>query len=95
MPKKIRNGFVKKRKDVEKDLRKKIGLFDKLGDFCLTCEAPFDKTDIKEVSTWRVVVKGDEVRTYCPDCFEAATKVVKDFKERIEERMNVSGSTDV
>jgi predicted RNA-binding Zn-ribbon protein involved in translation (DUF1610 family) len=98
MPKKIRSNFVKKRKDVEKDFKQKINMFDKLPDFCLTCEEPFDKTDIEQVSSWKVVVKSQEetVRLYCPSCFDTATQIVKDFEKRVKERMeNVSGSANV
>lgn len=90
MPKKIREPFIKKRKNTEKDLKQKLGLFDQLPENCLSCEKPFDKTDIKEVSTWKVVVKSEQelVRLYCPDCFQTATQIVKDFEKRIQERLD-------
>jgi len=88
MPKKIRDGYVKKRKNVEKDLKQKLGLFDQLPENCLTCEKSFDKTNVEEVSTWKVVVKSEQVRLYCPECFETATQIVKDFEKRIQERLD-------
>lgn len=91
MPKKIRAPYIKKRKDVEKDFKQKIMMFDQLPDHCLTCEEPFDKSSIEQVSSWKVVVKGeDTVRLYCPDCFDAATQIVKDFEKRVKEREGVS-----
>lgn len=92
MVKKIKGPMMEKRKAIEKDLKQKIGMFDRLPDYCLTCEAPFDKSSIDEVMSWRVVVKKQEeiVRLYCPDCFKAATEIVEDFKKRVEERLDVS-----
>lgn len=79
----------KKLKKVEKDLTKKIGLFDKMGDECMTCGTFFDKTDIEMVRDFRVVVRGETVRLYCPECWSSAQEVIKDFKKRVEERENV------
>jgi len=81
--KKIRGPMLNNRKTAEKDMKQKMRLFDELGDECLTCLKIFDKTDIKEVSTWRVVVNGEKVSTYCPDCWEKAIETIKDFKERV------------
>ena len=81
--------WKKKAKAVEKDLKKKIGLFDKMEDECTACGDFFDKTDVEMVSTWRVVVKEDQVRIYCPTCWNAATGVIEDFKAKVEEREDV------
>ncbi|HUW47257.1 MAG TPA: hypothetical protein VMW36_00750 [Patescibacteria group bacterium] len=83
----------KKAKEVEKDLKKKIGLFDRMGDHCLVCEDFFDKTDVEMVTSWHVVVRKvevvaieqDVVRLYCPTCWSSATKVISDFKEHIDD----------
>lgn len=94
MVKKIKKQSWKKAlKEVQKDLTKKVGLFDQMGDECLSCGAFFDKTDIEEVRSWHVVVKRepDVVRLYCPECWGAATEVVEDFHNRVEERNNEDG----
>lgn len=92
MVKKIKGPMIKKRKAIEKDLKQKMNMFDQLPDHCLTCDEPFDKEDINEVISWRVVVKKEQnqVRLYCPDCFSKATAIIEDFKKRVEERQNVS-----
>ena len=36
--------------DLEEDLSAKVGLFDKLPEFCLTCNAPFDR----KIEKWLV-----------------------------------------
>lgn len=89
MPKKIKRRTLRKAfKEIEKDIKRKVGLFDKMGDECLVCEEPFDKNDIVQVREWHVVVKRDPdvVNLYCPTCWDAATGVVRDFHERMEER---------
>lgn len=85
MVKKIKKPSKNKKK-VEKELKKKLMLFDKLEDECLTCGEIFDKTDKEQVKSWNVVVKEDSVRLYCPTCWEAAIEIVQDFRKRVEER---------
>ena len=45
-----------KAKQAKKDLKQKIGLFDQLGDECLTCQKPFDKKSKEHAQTWFVAV---------------------------------------
>lgn len=82
MPKRIRAQYNKKLKETQKDLKKKIGMFDRLPDNCLTCNKEFDKMDIEQVSSWTVVVKNDTVRLYCPDCMKKAKGIIEDFYEK-------------
>jgi hypothetical protein len=46
----------KKSKKLEKELTKKISLFDRTPDECLTCKKVFDKKDKEMVTSWYVVV---------------------------------------
>jgi hypothetical protein len=87
----VRKVKPKKNKKAEKELKKKLGLFDQLPDECLACEEPFDKKNREQVMSWNVVVRRDPdtVRLYCPDCWTKAQQVVKDFEERIKERESV------
>ena len=66
----------------------KVALFGKLPDKCLTCEAPFDKTNKEMVTTWSVVVreKEDLVRLYCPGCWTKAVEIIEEFKKHLEEK---------
>ena len=52
-----------KEKDAKKELSKKVGLFNKLGEECLVCQEPFDKKNKDMVMTWSVVVKDESVRS--------------------------------
>jgi hypothetical protein len=76
-----------RKKKAEKELKKKLGLFNKIPDHCLNCEASFDKKNREQVMSWSVVVRKQEgiVRLYCPVCWEAAKQLVKEVKD---------GSTD-
>jgi len=78
----------KSNKQVQKDLKQKMGLFDQLPDECLACDAPFDRKNREQVMSWNVVVKRDPdvVRLYCPDCWQKAVSVVEDFDKMIRER---------
>jgi len=81
-----------KEKDAKKELSKKVGLFNKLGDECLVCQEPFDKKNKDMVMTWSVVVKEDKVRLYCPECWGLAKEAVEELKkenERKESKDNV------
>ena len=87
MVRKIKN--KKKQKEAKKDLQQKLGLFDQLPEECLACEEPFDRKDREQVMSWSVVVRSEEsvVRLYCPDCWTKAQEIVKDFEERLKERV--------
>ena len=84
----------KQRRALKKDkgspeLDSQMALFGKLPDQCLACDKPFDKKDRDMVMSWSVVVhqSTEEVRLYCPDCWDRANSIVAEMKERIEARM--------
>tara|TARA_Y100000310_G_scaffold338614_1_gene428727 strand:+ start:1589 stop:1849 length:261 start_codon:yes stop_codon:yes gene_type:complete len=72
----------KNNKKLEKELSKKINLFGKAPDHCLTCHKKFDKANKEMVTSWYVIVRNQEekVRLYCPTCWEKA----QDFIERLK-----------
>ena len=84
MNRKIKRNNGKKAK---KELSEKVALFGKLGDECMTCNAPFDKKSKEQVMSWSVVVRKqeDKVNLYCPECWGKATQVIEDFQKRYEE----------
>tara|TARA_R100000808_G_C2155279_1_gene167328 strand:+ start:9368 stop:9640 length:273 start_codon:yes stop_codon:yes gene_type:complete len=86
MVRKVKN--KKKHKDIQKDLKQKMGLFDQLPTECLACQEPFDRSDREQVMSWNVVVKRepDLVRLYCPVCWTKAQEVVRDFEKRLRDR---------
>ena len=80
MSKKIKNKTTSF-KSTQKDLKQKLNMFDRIPDKCLTCNKDFDKKDKQQVQTWFVVVKNAEnsVKIYCPECWNKATQLVKEF----------------
>ena len=70
-----------KKKRAEKELKEKIFMFDKLGEHCLVCTKPFDKTDKELVQSWTVVVRQSQnkVNLYCPECWAGAKNVIEEF----------------
>ena len=68
-------------KEAQKDLKEKIGLFNKLGEECLVCQKDFDKKNKEMVMTWSVIVKEDTVRLYCPECWDRANNLIKDIED--------------
>ena len=73
----------KKKKNAEKEMATKVALFGKLPSKCLTCDKPFDKLDREQVMSWNVVVRQQEekVHLYCPQCWDNAQKVIKQYME--------------
>jgi uncharacterized protein with PIN domain len=75
---------VKKKKDkkFEKEISKKMGLFDKTPDHCLVCETPFDKKNREMVMSWYVVVREEKqkVNLYCPQCWGVAIQTIEEVK---------------
>ena len=77
----------KKASRAKKDIKQKMGLFDKIGDECLVCQKDFDKTDKEQVTSWFVAVRKEEgkVNLYCPDCWDKAQKVVAEYMKQKEQ----------
>ena len=76
-----RKKIIKKSKQKNTDLDKKIGLFSLLPDDCMICHRTFDKQSREMVSTWNVVVREKEqvVRVYCPDCWNKAKSILDEL----------------
>ena len=84
LERKLRRKRAKKgKKRAEKELAAKVALFGNLPNKCLTCESPFDKLNREQVLSWNVVVKQqtEKVNLYCPDCWENAQQIVKQYME--------------
>ena len=89
LKRKLERNQEKKDKKVEKEMAKKIMMFDKLDDQCAACLTPFDKKSKEHASTWNVVVREKEevVRLYCPECWDKANKLVEEIQNdlRVQE----------
>ena len=73
---------IKNKRGPEKELSRKIGLFDRIPERCLTCNTKFDKKNKEMVMSWYVVVREEEekVNLYCPECWNKAKEIVEDYK---------------
>ena len=78
----------KKQLDSEKELASKVGLFGKIGNSCIVCDKPFDKTDKEMVKSWYVIVRNEtkQVNLYCPPYWERGKEMVKEIQENLSER---------
>ena len=72
----------KKVNKAEEEFSKKVGLFDKLSDECLTCRKPFDRKNREMVTSWFVTVREEEnqVNLYCPVCWQKAIEFLEECK---------------
>lgn len=75
-----------KEKRAKKDMKQKLGLFNKIGDECLACRAPYDKTSKEHVQSWFVTVRREQgiVNLYCPDCWGKAKKVIEEYEKEVD-----------
>ena len=78
----------KDKKRAEKELSRKIGLFDRTPERCLTCNIQFDKKNKEQVQNWYVIVRKEEnrVNLYCPPCWSSALNTVKELEEQINRK---------
>ena len=81
-----------KAKNLKKHFKHKMSLFSSLGDECLMCEKPFDKTSKEQVFSWYVIVREDKepVRLYCPECWEPAERAAAQVMGEGNENKNDS-----
>ena len=77
-----------KKKRAEKEMKQKVGMFEKLPDACDACNKDFDKKNKEMVMTWSVIVKEDTVRLYCPECWDRANNLIQEIKDGYENSTN-------
>lgn len=79
----LRNRTKRLKKDIQKQMKRQLMMFDKLQDECTACQEPFDKKSKEHAMTWKVVVREDEeiVRLYCPECWDKANKIIKELED--------------
>jgi len=82
MKRRVKRNKQRKRKKAEKALEEKMNLFEKIPAECNACLRAFDKTNKDMVMSWNVVVREEEqvVRLYCPECWDAARKLVEEVE---------------
>jgi len=83
LKRKMARNVLKKQKKAEKQMAKKLMMFDMLDDECAACAAPFDKKSKEHVTTWNVIVREEQkvVRLYCPDCWNKAQSIIEQVEK--------------
>ena len=84
LERKLKRNQDKESHKAEKKIATKIAQFGKLPDSCLACEKEFDKKNKEMVTSWYVVQSAENVRLYCPTCWEYAQGLVKEYMENKE-----------
>ena len=82
---KLKRNQDKEFRKAEKKIATKIAQFGKLPDNCLACEKEFAKKNKEMVTSWYIVQSAENVRLYCPACWESAQKLVKEYMEEKSE----------
>jgi|ETNvirnome_2_300_1030623.scaffolds.fasta_scaffold00951_8 hypothetical protein len=62
------------------ELQEKLEALSHIKEECFVCQIPFDKTDMKMLDSWIIVVNkafSTGTRLYCPTCWEEAMEFVK------------------
>ena len=72
----------RKKKEMQRDLNEKIGLYDRMEECCLVCQKKFDKKDKKMIQEWYVIVRDESspVNLYCPACWGNAVKQIESLQ---------------
>jgi hypothetical protein len=79
LERKLKRKQDKKAKELEDKLAKKLNMFDSLPNNCLVCEEDYDRKNKEQAASWRVVVRPDTVRLYCPACWGKATELIEKY----------------
>jgi len=79
MNRKQRRTAEKKRQknDPEQLMADRIHLFGSLPEECNACQEPFDRKDKEMAFSWSVVVNGERVRLFCPECINKTKKAIE------------------
>ena len=67
--------------EAQEKMAQQVAQFEKLPEQCSTCAAAFDKKEREMIDSWKVVVRQEVVRLFCPSC-------VNKTKEALENGSN-------
>ncbi len=56
------------KRKLQEEVQQKMNMFSRLPNNCNLCKRGFDRRDREQVSSWKVVVMGEEVTLYYPPC---------------------------
>lgn len=82
MNRKLRRTLKRNLKDdMAQNIADKIFQFNQLPQQCATCSSEFDKTDKKMLQSWKVVVRQEAVRLFCPHCVDMVKENIGEINE--------------
>lgn len=58
------------------ELTEKVFEFSKLPEYCTACNETFDKKDKTMVQSWKVVIRQETIRLFCPQCLNIAKETM-------------------
>jgi len=67
----------RKKGDPNQKMADQVSLFHKLPDKCDACSEDFDKKNKEMAFSWSVVVNGETVRLFCPECIRKTKEAIK------------------
>jgi len=63
--------------DAQEKMATQMEQFGKMPQSCDACQKEFDKKDREMLQSWRVVVRQEVVRLFCPDCIKKTQEVLE------------------
>ena len=77
MNRKIRRDLEKKMgKPAADNLAEKIFQFNRLPESCSACQEEFDKKDREMLQSWKIVIRQESIRLFCPKCIKKTQEIL-------------------
>jgi|TARA_Y100000310_G_scaffold134643_1_gene133563 hypothetical protein len=73
----------RKKNDPKQLMADKVHMFGELPEKCNACQNSFDKRNRDMVFSWRVVVRGETVRLFCPDCLKKVEEAINECAKAV------------
>jgi hypothetical protein len=75
------------KKSMKNEIKEKFNMFERIPENCEVCNTEFDKKDKEMAFSWRVFVKQDAIKLYCPECFGKAEKLIEKLSKEKEDNV--------
>ena len=74
--------------EASEKMASQVEQFGKMPESCSACTKEFDKKDKEMLQSWRVVVRQEVVRLFCPECIRKTQEAI----ESVSNKNNEAGS---
>ena len=68
--------------DASEKMANKVAQFEKMPETCSACNEEFDKKDKEMLKSWRVVVRQEVVRLFCPECIRKTQEAIENVSNK-------------